>query len=124
MPIYSEEDMANAGRQIATLLRQQHDRIQQLEGKPAVDAMQEEWSAGRELARRKGYGPDDLNRLETEMVSRGVARHADMLRLDSTPPSGRGYFLNNLPRDELDMLMSGDDNGYLSLATARARNGE
>jgi hypothetical protein len=122
---YSEEELMNAGRQLAGAIKGLTGRLEALEGKPFQDAFNQEWSAGQRYARQKGYGAEDLARLEQDMVEKGVSRHIDAVALDSSRPATmRGALLGGLPADEMALAMSGKLDEFERLAISRARRGE
>jgi hypothetical protein len=124
MPYYSDEQLAEAGRALAESIRNNNARIEGLEAKPAVDRMQQQWNEGRALAKYKGYGPEDLQRLEDLMVQRGIANHADAMKVSPIQPDTTGWLLNRLQPDERQRLMNQDYSGFEHLAINRALNGE
>jgi len=121
---YSEDELRAAGTALATSIRGLGSRLEALEGKPALDAWQQQWTEGQRFARTKGYGAEELTRLEDEMVARGVSRHQDMVALDPTPPSGKNWFLGGIPADEMALAMDGRIDEMTNLAIARSRRGE
>jgi hypothetical protein len=122
---YTEEQLQQAGRALANEIRALKERQDALESGPVRQQMETDWNAGQQYARSKGYSANDLNRLETDvMIRKGISSHADAMRLDPTPPSGRGWFINGLPADELELAMSGKIDEFERLATSRALRGE
>jgi hypothetical protein len=122
---YTEDELMNAGRQLAGAIKGLSGRLEALESGPVRRQMETDWRAGQQYARSKGYSANDLNRLEENvMIPRGLASHYDAIKLDPTPPSGKGWFLNGLPADELQLAMEGKIDAFERLATSRALRGE
>ena len=127
MPYYTDEQVLTAQKVAQELARDRAEltrRVEQLEAQPVLDNFQADTARGRAIARDKGYGPAEIDRLENFMVQRGIVHHQDAIAVDPTPPTSRFWKLGGLPQDEFDMLMKGDDAGFLSLSTRRALNGE
>jgi hypothetical protein len=121
---YSDEELQRAGRQLAGSIRALTGKVEALEGKPALDAFQQDTAQGRAIARHKGYSAAEIDRLENFMAQRGILHHQDAIAVDPTPPTSRFWRLGAVPKDEMDMLMSGDDAGFLNTSVRRALNGE
>jgi hypothetical protein len=122
---YTEEQLQQAGRALANEIRALKERQDALESGPVRQQMQADWDSGRRHARSRGYGDGELDRLETDiMVRKGIVSHADAMRLDPTPPSGKGWFLKGLPADELKLAMEGKLDEFERLSTSRALRGE
>jgi hypothetical protein len=127
MPFYTDEQVAQAQRVAQELARDRQEltqRVERLEAKPTVDSWQQENAQGRAIAREKGYSAAEIDRLENFMVQRGIAHHQDAIAVDPTPPTSRFWRLGAIPEDEMDMLMKGDETGFLSTSIRRALNGE
>ena len=122
---YTEEQLRQAGNALANKIRSIEERQDALESGPVRRQMETDWHAGQQYARSKGYSAADLDRLETDvMIRKGLASHHDAMRLDPTPPSGKGWFINGLPADELELAMSGKIDAFTNLAVSRALRGE
>ncbi len=104
---YSEEQLAQAGRQLAQTIQHLNSKIEALEGKPAVDAFTQQWHDGRAHAKSRGYSENDgtLNELEGWMETNGVARHDYAMQLSRIKPSNLVF--GGL--DERDLLFSDPD---------------
>jgi len=81
MTVYSDADLAAAGRALAAGINDLRSRIEGLESKPAADAMAETWRAGQQYARSKGYGNAELGQLEAFMAERGIVNRSDAMRV-------------------------------------------
>ena len=118
---YSEQELEAAGRQLAEGIRQLNQRIEAVEGRPAVDSATQQWNEGRQVAVDQGYSGQELERLEQFMVSRGVSHHVDAIFLDPGRPTGSAKILGGLQQDELDQLLSGDTEGFLQKSLSRLK---
>ncbi len=67
MAYFTDEQLAQSGRQLAEALRTLHAKVEGLEAKPTLDAMQARWNEGRDHAKARGYGASELNELEDYM---------------------------------------------------------
>src|SRR5205814_2761338 len=118
---YTDEQLERAGRLHADHLVQQDRRLTNLEGKPAENAFNEAWQAGRQRAREAGYRTEtELASLEDFMVQEKVYRHEHAIQLRDAPKPSRGWGLAVLPADEVKALMEQDENAYFNLAIPRA----
>ena len=119
---YSDAELAQAGRQLAESLRNLHSRVEAVEAKPAVDAMQQRWNEGRDHAKSRGYNGQELVELEDFMQNRGIMNHSDAMQLAPIQP--KQMVFGGLPADEQKLLFDGDEEGFLRIATRRALRGQ
>jgi hypothetical protein len=127
MPWYDDAQVQQAQEVVRELARERQAlaaRVDALEAKPVLDNFQADTARGRAIARDKGYGPAEIDRLENFMAERGILHHQDAIRVDPVPPDTRFWKLGGLPQDEFDALMKGDDAGFLNTSIRRALNGE
>ncbi len=122
MAYYTDEQLAQAGRELAQAMQQLRTRVEAVEAKPAVDAMTQRWNEGREHAKSRGYGASELNELEDYMQNRGIMSHSDAMQLSPIQP--KQMVFGGLPADEQKMLFDGDEEGFLRIATRRALRGQ
>jgi hypothetical protein len=106
--LYTDEQLAQAGANLAKALKGLGDRIEAVENRPAVEKLNQEWREGRRYAKGRGYDDRDLERLEGWMVQNAVGRHDLAVQLDPAPPEQRGMPLGGIPADEIELLMTGD----------------
>jgi hypothetical protein len=92
---YTDEELAQAGRQLAASITENKTRLDSLEARPTLDRMNSEWASGQAFLQAKGYSADEIRRVEdTIMVPRGIARHHDAYAVDPARPTGFGWGLD------------------------------
>jgi hypothetical protein len=117
---YSDQELHSAATQLAQALNLLNGRLDRLEAKPGVDRITQDIANGRRHARSMGYSQQEIEQqLEPWMQSNGVANYEIAVR-ERPNPSGKINILSRVEQDELDLLMSGDEDTFLNIATQRA----
>lgn len=102
-------------------------RLDQRENDEQTRTLSQNWNAGRERARRRGYSDEGLNKLESFMEQRGILSHEDAAVLwehenpQPTPAQGSsgGWNFFVPPTDtspDLKLLYDGNDEAWLAQA--------
>jgi ribosome assembly protein YihI (activator of Der GTPase) len=114
------------------------ERLDERDNTEQTRALSQNWNAGRERARKRGFADEGLAKLENFMEQRGILSHDDAVVLfehDHPPPiqarsSGAWDFFGAQPQNsgpDLKLLFEGQDEAWLAQAIPdtlnRVRNG-
>lgn len=121
---YSPSDVEAAGRRLAELLQRQEQRLNAMEQKPAQDEFAQQWDAGREYARAKGYTGEYLNDLEEQMQRNTIASHEHAIRLGLAPSNPHPILgMLGVPANEIGDMFHNTER-WTDSAIAKVRRGE